>query len=49
MYKNGEEKVEYARKKYNANPYWMAIQLDRLTFSIFLGSVEELEGKNPYQ
>ncbi len=45
LYKNGEEKVEYAKKKYNANPYWMAIQLDRLTFSIFLGSVEELEGR----
>ncbi|OGR18972.1 MAG: hypothetical protein A2X81_17105 [Desulfobacterales bacterium GWB2_56_26] len=45
LYENGSRKIEYVKQKYNAEPYWMAIQLDRYTFSIFIGSVEELNGK----
>src|ERR1035437_1951858 len=33
-----------AEKKYNASAYWMAIQFDHKSFSIFFGSIKELNG-----
>jgi len=45
LYNNGMKKVDDAKRMYKAIPYWMAIQLDRFTYSIFLGSLNELEGK----
>lgn len=38
------EKVEGAIKEFSGEPYWMAIQLDENDFSIYLGSLEELDG-----
>jgi hypothetical protein len=39
------EKVLWAEKKYNASAYWIAIQFDQKTFSIYFGSLKELNGK----
>lgn len=33
-------------KKYNAEPYWMAIQFDMNDYSVYFGSLECLDGKN---
>lgn len=41
---NIASKVLNAEKKYNAKAHWMAIQFDKLTYSIFFGTVEELKG-----
>jgi hypothetical protein len=38
------EKALAAEKKYNALAYWMAIQFDHKTFSIFFGTLKELNG-----
>jgi hypothetical protein len=38
------EKAKSAEKKYNAIAYWIAIQFDKHTFSIYFGSLEELNG-----
>jgi hypothetical protein len=38
------EKALAAEKKYNASAYWMAIQFDHKSFSIFFGSLKELYG-----
>ena len=38
------EKASSAEIKYNATAYWMAIQFDQKTFSIYFGSLEELNG-----
>ena len=38
------EKAPAAEKKYNASAYWMAIQFDHKSFSIFFGSLKELNG-----
>ncbi|MFN5418502.1 MAG: hypothetical protein ACK5B9_15700 [Flavobacteriia bacterium] len=38
------EKAFYAEKKYNATAYWMAVQFDHTSFSIFFGSLNELNG-----
>ena len=38
------EKVLSAEKKYNATAYWMAIQFDQKSFSIYFGSLKELNG-----
>jgi hypothetical protein len=55
--KNGKENTSYnlgdsvalkakkAEDKYNAKAYWMAIQFDEENFSIYFGSLEELEYK----
>ena len=40
MYK----KALAAEKKYNASAYWMAIQFDHKSFSIYFGSLKELNG-----
>ena len=45
LYNEGMKKVNEAKKIYKATPYWMAIQLDRFTYSVFLGSLDVLEGK----
>jgi hypothetical protein len=39
------KKAEIAEKEYNAKAYWMAIQFDQFTYSIFFGSLNELNGK----
>ena len=38
------EKAISAEKKYNASAYWMAIQFDHKSFSIYFGSLKELNG-----
>ena len=38
-------KAAYVAEKYNAEPYWMAIQLDENEYNIYFGSLSELEGK----
>jgi len=38
------EKALSAEKKYNAFAYWMAIQFDKKSFSIYFGSLEDLNG-----
>jgi Holliday junction resolvase-like predicted endonuclease len=38
------EKALSAEKKYNASAYWMAIQFDHKSFSIYFGSLQELNG-----
>ena len=42
---NAYEKAQKIAAKYNAEPYWMAIQFDTHEYSIFFGSLEELDGK----
>jgi hypothetical protein len=39
------EKALSAEKRYNASAYWMAIQFDQKTVSIYFGSLTELKGK----
>lgn len=41
---NVYEKAISAEKKYNASAYWMAIQFDHKSFSIYFGSLKELNG-----
>ena len=38
------EKALVAEKQYNASAYWMAIQFDHKSFSIYFGSLKELNG-----
>ena len=38
------EKAQNAEKKHNASAYWMAIQFDHKSFSIYFGSLNELNG-----
>jgi hypothetical protein len=40
------KKAATATLEYCAEPHWMAIQFDQFTFSIYWGSLEELNGKN---
>jgi hypothetical protein len=42
--KNVYEKALSAEKKYNASAYWIAIQFDNNTFSIYFGSLTGLNG-----
>lgn len=39
------KKAAIAEKEYCAEPHWMAIQFDQFTYSIYWGSLEELNGK----
>lgn len=39
------KKAELAEKEYCAEALWMAIQFDQYTYSIYLGSLSELNGK----
>ena len=41
---NAQEKAMYAEKKYDALAYWMAIQFDKNSYSIYFGSLKELNG-----
>jgi hypothetical protein len=38
------DKALSAEKKYNASAYWMTIQFDHKSFSIYFGSLKELDG-----
>jgi hypothetical protein len=38
------EKALTSEKKYNASAFWMAIQFDHKSFSIYFGSIKELNG-----
>jgi hypothetical protein len=38
------KKAQSAENKYNASAYWMAIQFDHKSFSIYFGSLKELKG-----
>lgn len=38
------EKALAAEKKYNAKAFWLAIQFDHNSFSIYFGQLEELDG-----
>ena len=38
------EHAGYAEKEYDAEAYWMAVQLDEKTYSVYFGSMEELQG-----
>jgi hypothetical protein len=40
------DKAKKAEKEYEAKAYWMAVQFDDLTYSIYIGSLEELNGRN---
>lgn len=43
---NCYEKARKAAIEYDAEAYWMAVQFDEFTYSIYMGSLEELNGKN---
>ncbi len=43
---NAYEKAKIASEKYNAEPYWMAIQFDSHNYSVYFGSLECLNGAN---
>ena len=43
---NAYKKAEAAEIEYDAEAYWMAIQFDELTYSIFFGSLKELDHHN---
>lgn len=48
-YKLGENAYEKAKKtalKYDADPYWMAIQFDLHEYSVYFGSLDSLKGSN---
>jgi len=42
---NAYLKASNSEKKHNAVAHWMAIQFDNTTFSIYFGTLAELEGK----
>ena len=39
---NAYEKAGYAEEKYNAKAYWLAVQFDSYSFSIYFGSLDSL-------
>lgn len=41
---NAYEKAGYAEEKYDAKAYWLAIQFDCNSFSIYFGSLDSLNG-----
>lgn len=41
---NVYEKALSAERKYNASAYWIAIQFDKKSFSMYFGSLKELNG-----
>ncbi len=43
---NAYEKAEATAKKYDAEPYWMAIQFDEHSYSVYWGSLDCLNGAN---
>lgn len=42
--KNSKINSELAKQKYGAELYWIAVQVDRTTYSIYMGTMEELNG-----
>jgi hypothetical protein len=42
---NAYKKATFAENEYKATPYWMAIQFDQFMYSIYFGSLGELNGK----
>lgn len=49
-YKLGEDvydKAALAQTEFGATPYWMAVQFDTLTYSVYFGPLHELNGKKP--
>jgi hypothetical protein len=43
--KNAYEKASSAELKYNASAYWMAIQFDKNSYSVYFGVLEDLNDK----
>ena len=43
---NAYSKAQYAEQEYNASAYWMAIQFDMYTYTVYFGSLKELDNKN---
>ena len=43
---NAYQKADDAEKEYGAEAYWMAIQFDNLTYSIYFGSLAEISQRN---
>lgn len=43
---NAYEKAAKVSEEYDAIPYWMAVQFDRNSYSIYFGSLECLDGRN---
>ncbi len=43
---NAYDKAARAEAEYNAEAYWMAIQFDTNSYSIYFGSLKELDGAN---
>ncbi len=43
---NAYKKAEAAEIEYDAEAYWMAIQFDELTYSVYWGSLKELNNHN---
>lgn len=43
--KNCHEKAKKACEKYSALPYWMAISFDLMNYSVYFGSLNQLDGK----
>lgn len=43
---NAYEKAQRVSEKYNAEPYWMAIQFDEHSYSVYFGSLACLNGAN---
>ena len=43
---NAYEKARRTAEKYKAEPYWMAIQFDESSYSVYMGSLESLNGAN---
>jgi len=44
--KNAYNKAEEAANEYGAKAYWMAVQFDEASYSVYFGSIEELNGRN---
>lgn len=43
---NAYEKAATTAQKYDAEPYWMAIQFDEHSYSVYMGSLACLDGAN---
>ena len=43
---NCHEKAAKVASKYDAEPYWMAIQFDAHEYSVYFGSLDSLDGAN---
>ena len=43
---NAYEKAKKVSEKYNAKPYWMAIQFDKNKYSVYFGTLDCLNGAN---